>query len=37
MTKELKGLEKELKFGNYKANLIKQTYIQKPNGGQRPL
>ena len=37
MTKELKALASDLKRGSYKANLIKQTYIQKPNGGQRPL
>ena len=37
MTKEVKALESDLKCGSYKANLIRQTHIQKPNGGQRPL
>ncbi|SKC77328.1 reverse transcriptase domain-containing protein [Maledivibacter halophilus] len=37
LTEEVTILEEELKKGSYHTNLVKRTYISKPNGGQRPL
>lgn len=34
---EVIKLEEELKRGKYHANLIRRTYIEKPNGEKRPL
>ena len=37
LTQEVTMLEEHLKQGTYRANLVRRTYISKPNGGQRPL
>lgn len=37
LTKEVTMLEKQLKNGTYKASLVRRTYIDKANGGKRPL
>lgn len=37
LTQEVTMLEEQLKQGTYRANLVRRTYISKPNGGQRPL
>ena len=37
LSKNVQGLVSKLKRGTYRANRIKRVYIEKPNGGQRPL
>lgn len=37
LNQEVKQLEAELKNGSYKANLVRRTYISKPDGNKRPL
>ncbi len=37
LTEEVTILEKELKDNTYHANLVRRTYIDKPNGDKRPL
>ena len=37
LTQEVTMLEEQLKQGTYHANLVRRTYISKPNGGHRPL
>lgn len=37
LSQEVIELEKELKKGKYRANLVRRAYISKSNGGKRPL
>lgn len=37
LTQEVTKLENELRNGAYHANLVRRTYIDKPNGDKRPL
>ena len=37
LSEEALQLEKELKSGGYRANLVRRTLISKPNGDKRPL
>ncbi len=37
LTEEVTNLEQELRNNSYHANLVRRTYIDKPNGDKRPL